>query len=237
MSRGLEIAGLTASIGGLDILKGVDLTVPLGEVHALMGPNGSGKSTLCHVLTGKPGYQVGGSARLGGRELLGAPVEARARMGLGQAFQYPVEVPGVTLRDFMIEVGASLQGDFLSRVESEAVRLGVETFLDRPLNQGLSGGERKRVELFQLVMLRPTVMVLDEIDSGLDVDAVREVAQAVEEVRAPGVGALIITHYSRILQYLTIDRIHVLGGGRVIRSGGRELADELEATGYESVPP
>ena len=236
MSGGLEIVGLTASIGARDILKGVDLTLPLGEVHALMGPNGSGKSTLCHVLTGKPGYQVGGSARLEGHELLGAAIETRVGMGLLQAFQYPVEVPGVTLRDLMVEVAATADGDLWSRVESEAIRLGVEAFLDRPLNQGLSGGEKKRVELFQVVMLRPTVMVLDEIDSGLDVDAVREVAEAVEAVRAPGVGALIITHYSRILQYLTVDRVHVLGGGRVIRSGGRELADELEAKGYETMP-
>ncbi|MBU1227072.1 MAG: Fe-S cluster assembly ATPase SufC [Actinobacteria bacterium] len=233
----LTITGLEAGLGELEILKGVDLDIPFGEIHALMGPNGSGKSTLCHVLMGKPEYHASGSARVDGAELLGRAVHERARLGLFEAFQYPVEVPGVTLDDLMGEIGAAA-GDrraFRSRADSAGSSLGMERFMERPINQGLSGGEKKRSEIFQLMSLAPKVAILDEIDSGLDIDAVREVAAAVEAMRGPGLGVLLITHYSRILRYVTPDRIHVMMAGRVVRSGGPELAEELEAEGYDAI--
>jgi Fe-S cluster assembly ATP-binding protein len=234
----LSVRGLEASLGDLAILRGVDLELPYGEVHALMGPNGSGKSTLCHVLAGKEEYSAAGSALVGGREITGLPVDARARAGLFVGFQYPVEVPGVTLRELLEEMGRSVGAGEGHRatVEEAAGRLGLQPFLDRPVNEGLSGGEKKRSEMLQLLALRPRAVVLDEIDSGLDIDAVREVAAAVEILRSPGLGILLITHYSRILRYITVDRVHVMAAGRVIRSGGRELAAELEAGGYEAVP-
>ena len=235
----LSIRGLEARLGHLEILKGVDLEVPLGEVHALMGPNGSGKSTLCHVLAGKPEYVASGSARVGGRELLGLPVDARARAGLFVAFQYPLDVPGVTLRELLQEMGEATGGGpgFWPGVEEAAERLGLGPFFERPVNQGLSGGEKKRSEMLQLLALRPRAAVLDEIDSGLDIDAVREVAAAVEARRGPRLGILLITHYSRILRYLTVDRVHVMAAGRVVRSGGVDLATELDAGGYEALLP
>jgi len=233
----LSVRGLEASLGDLAILKGVDLELPYGEVHALMGPNGSGKSTLCHVLAGKEEYSAAGSALVGGREVTGLPVDARARAGLFVGFQYPVEVPGVKLRDLLEEMGRSVDAgdDYWAVVEEAAGRLGLQPFLDRPVNEGLSGGEKKRSEMLQLLALRPRAVVLDEIDSGLDIDAVREVAAAVENLRGPGLGILLITHYSRILRFVNVDRVHVMAAGRVIRSGGGELAAELEAGGYEAV--
>jgi Fe-S cluster assembly ATP-binding protein len=234
----LSVKGLTASIASKQILNGLDLEVPFGEVHAIMGPNGSGKSTLCHVLTGKEGYEVAGSALLDGVEILDLPVDERARLGLLQSFQYPTEVPGVRLRDFVYEAavahGVSPE-EAEARIDKEAARFGVERFLDRSLNDDLSGGEKKRSEIFQMAVLRPKMALLDEIDSGLDIDAVRQVAEAVEEMRSPEMGTLMITHYSRILRYMTPDRIHVMIDGRIVDSGERELADELEAGGYESV--
>jgi len=238
MSRSaLMISGLEAGLGELQILKGVDLEVPFGEIHALMGPNGSGKSTLCHVLMGKPEYQVSGSAKVGGAELLGLGVDERARLGLFQAFQYPVEVPGVTLEDLMGEI-AGAAGDtaaFGARADAARVSLGMDRFMERPVNEGLSGGEKKRSEIFQLMSLAPKAAILDEIDSGLDIDAVREVAAAVEAMRSPELGVLLITHYSRILRYVTPDRVHVMMAGEVVRSGGPELAEELEAKGYDTI--
>jgi Fe-S cluster assembly ATP-binding protein len=233
----LRIRGLEARLGELHILKGIDLEVPFGEVHALMGPNGSGKSTLCHVLMGKPEYEASGSALVGGVEMIGLSTDARARAGLFETFQYPVEVPGVTLADFMVEIAAASGGGagFDDRVRRAAAELGMDRFLDRPVNEGLSGGEKKRSEIFQLMSMAPKVAILDEIDSGLDIDAVREVAAAVEAMRNPDLGVLMITHYSRILRYLTPDRIHVMMAGRMVRSGGPELAEELESTGYESL--
>jgi Fe-S cluster assembly ATP-binding protein len=236
-SPALTVAGLEARLGDLEILRGVDLEVPFGEVHALMGPNGSGKSTLCHVLMGKQEYEASGSARVGEVEILGLPTDERARAGLFETFQYPVEVPGVTLADFMDEI-ATARGSgsgFVERVERAAAQFGMDRFMDRPVNQGLSGGEKKRSEIFQLVSLAPKVAILDEIDSGLDIDAVREVAAAVEAMRSPDLGVLMITHYSRILRYLSPDRIHVMLAGRVVRSGGPELAEELEQTGYDTL--
>ena len=234
MSTALAVRDLKASIGSVDILKGLDLDVGFGELHVIMGPNGSGKSTLCHVLAGKPEYHASGSATVGGTELMGRAVDERARLGLAQAFQYPTEIGGVTLRDLFEELAEQRSdGDALrSRVDEVAALLGTEPFLDRPVNEGLSGGEKKRSEIFQLAVLAPSIAVLDEIDSGLDVDAVREVAEAVERMRGPDIGILLITHYNRILQYLTPDRIHVMVSGRIVRTGGPELADELEERGY-----
>jgi Fe-S cluster assembly ATP-binding protein len=201
-----------------------------------MGPNGSGKSTLCHVLMGKPGYEATGSARVAGTEILGLPVDQRARAGLFEGFQYPVEIPGVTLRDLMDEIAAvDDDAGFGARVEQAASDLAMGAFLDRSVNEDLSGGEKKRSEMFQLASLHPKAAILDEIDSGLDIDAVREVAEAVEAMRSPDLGVLIITHYSRILRYLTPDRVHVMMSGRIVRSGGPELAHELEDKGYDTM--
>lgn len=233
----LAVEGLEARLGELRILKGVDLEVPYGEVHALMGPNGSGKSTLCHVLMGKSEYEASGSAMVGGTEVLGLPTDRRARLGLFEAFQYPVEIAGVTLRDLLDEMAKTAEdaGVFRAQSDAAAEALGMERFLERPVNEGLSGGEKKRSEIFQLMSVNPRLAVLDEIDSGLDIDAVREVAAAVETMRNPALGVLLITHYSRILRYLTPDRVHVMIDGKVVRSGGPELAEELEAKGYEAI--
>lgn len=238
MSNALDVREVWAGIAGKEIVKGLSVEVPFGEVHAVMGPNGSGKSTLCHVLTGKPDYTVSGSASVGGVEILSLPVDERARLGLLQSFQYPTEVPGVRLRDFMVEA-AEERGveaeEAATRIDEEAGRFGVERFLDRSLNDDLSGGEKKRSEIFQMAVLRPRVALLDEIDSGLDIDAVRQVSEAVEEMRSPELGVLMITHYSRILRYLSPDRIHVMIDGAIVDSGGSELAEELEDGGYEGV--
>lgn len=231
----LLVAGLEARLGDLHILRGVDLEIPFGEVHALMGPNGSGKSTLCHALMGKPGYQVTGSAQVGGVDVLGLPVDERARLGLFEGFQYPVEVPGVALRELLGEMAAVGGPEIGVRAAATAARFDMEQFLDRPVNTGLSGGEKKRSEMLQLGALAPRVAILDEIDSGLDIDAVREVAATVEGMRGPELGVLVITHYSRILGYLTVDRVHVMVAGRIVQSGGSELAEDLEATGYDAV--
>jgi Fe-S cluster assembly ATP-binding protein len=234
-SLALQIAGLEARLGDLHILRGVDLEVPFGEVHALMGPNGSGKSTLCHVLMGKPGYEATGSARVDGSEMLGLSVDERARSGLFEGFQYPVEVPGVALSDLLEEMAAVNGPEVTARAAATAAILDMERFMDRPVNAGLSGGEKKRSEMLQLGALGPRVAILDEIDSGLDIDAVREVAKAVEAMRGPNVGVLVITHYSRILRYLTIDRVHVMVAGRIVDSGGAELAESLETSGYDAL--
>jgi Fe-S cluster assembly ATP-binding protein len=233
MPAALQIADVRASFGDLEILKGVDIEVPFGEVHALMGPNGSGKSTLCHVLMGKDEYSSSGSARIGGTEVLGLPVDDRARSGLFEAFQYPVEVPGVSLRDLVNEMGDVRDDPSFDDLVTEAAdALEMAPFLERSVNGGLSGGEKKRSEMFQLAVSRPKVAILDEIDSGLDIDAVREVAGLVEKMRSDQLGILIITHYSRILRYMKIDKIHVMVAGKVVRTGGPEIAAELEASGY-----
>jgi Fe-S cluster assembly ATP-binding protein len=234
----LSVKNLHASVGEVEILKGVSIDLPFGEIHAIMGPNGSGKSTLCHVLTGKSDYDIAGSATLDGEELLGLPIDVRARMGLMQAFQYPVEVAGVALDELIREAGdeTGIAADELAeRVATSAVDFDMTRFLNRSVNMDLSGGEKKRSEIFQLAVLKPKVAVLDEIDSGLDIDAVRDVSHAVEAMRGPDVGVLMITHYSRILRYLHPDRIHVMLDGRIVDSGGPELAEELEKGGYKSV--
>ncbi len=232
----LEVENLTASVGEIAILKGLDLSVPRGELHVIMGPNGSGKSTLCHVLMGKEEYVATGSIKVAGNEMLGLPTHERAAAGIVQAFQYPVEIPGVTLQDLMEELAGSQadQEAFWTRVERQKEAIKVGRFMDRSINRGLSGGEKKRSEIFQVSVLDPSVAVLDEIDSGLDVDAVKNVAEAVEAMRTDDLAVLLITHYDRILRYLKPDRIHVMVDGRIARSGGPELARELEGTGYES---
>ncbi|MGH3649816.1 MAG: Fe-S cluster assembly ATPase SufC [Acidimicrobiia bacterium] len=238
MTNALSVNDLSAAIDGKQILDGLSLQVPFGEIHALMGPNGSGKSTLCHVLTGKSGYQVKGSASIDGDDLLSLEVDERSRLGLLQSFQYPTEVPGVRLREFMLEAADERgidAGEAAERIEEEGRRFELERFLDRSLNDDLSGGEKKRSEIFQMAVLRPRMAMLDEIDSGLDIDAVRQVAEAVEGMRSPDLGVLIITHYSRILRYLTPDTIHVMIDGKIVDSGGRELAEELDTGGYEAV--
>jgi Fe-S cluster assembly ATP-binding protein len=239
----LRVSGLHAGIDRQEILRGVDLEVASGEVHALMGPNGSGKSTLAHALMGRHEYTVtSGSVTIDGEELLGMPTWQRAARGLFIAMQYPVEVPGVRLEDFMAAAIRGRGGDpdrdgLAERLRTEARRLGVEDeFLTRGINDEFSGGEKKRLETLQLAVLEPKFAVLDEIDSGLDVDAMRDVSRAVAEMASAGdLGVLAITHYARLLTELRPDRVHVLMAGRVIGSGGPELADQLEAEGYEGV--
>ncbi|MGZ4675677.1 MAG: Fe-S cluster assembly ATPase SufC [Acidimicrobiia bacterium] len=233
----LKITDLHASVAGVEILKGVDLEVRSGEVHALMGPNGSGKSTLSHVLMGREDYTVtSGSVTIDDEELLGLPTWERSRRGLFLTHQYPVEVAGVRVVDL---VGAATDGDTdaVDRVESEAARLDVrDEFLTRGVNVEFSGGEQKRTETLQLAVLQPKFAVLDEIDSGLDVDALRAVARRIEAMtEEQSLGVLAITHYARLLTELRPDRVHVFLGGRVVTSGGPELADALEETGYDGL--
>lgn len=236
----LTITDLHASVEGREILRGVSLTVRSGEVHVLMGPNGSGKSTLSHVLMGNPDYVVSrGSATLDGEELLGLPTHQRAARGLFLAMQYPIEVPGVSLEDLLrnglTERGATTDG-LRVRIETEADRIHFDrAFLDRPVNVDLSGGEKKRNETVQLAILKPKIAVLDEIDSGLDIDALRDVARRIEAATTEdGLGVLAITHYTRLLSELKPDTVHILLDGRIVASGGPELAENLEHTGYES---
>src|SRR5437763_6213953 len=237
----LKTAGRHATVARQEIRRGVDLGVRAGEVHALMGPNGSGKSTLSHVLMGRDDYTVtAGSVTIDGEELLGLPTHERAAHGLFLALQYPVELPGVRIDDFL---DAALRGqrrplvDVHARVGTEAARLGVaQQFLDRGVNVEFSGGEQKRAETLQLAVLQPKFAVLDEIDSGLDVDALRDVARRVEAMtNEDALGVLAITHYARLLSELRPDVVHVLLGGRGVKTGGPELAEQLEATGYEGL--
>jgi len=233
-SSALEVKNLKASIGDLEILNGFDLAVPFGEVHAIMGPNGSGKSTLSHVLMGKSAYEASGEAFVDGVNIMGMTVDERSRAGLYEAFQYPIEIPGVSLDDLTAEMAASHPSDtgFDDRIEAASNRLDMDRFRGRAVNVGLSGGEKKRSEMYLLGVASPKVAILDEIDSGLDIDAVREVADMVEAMRSPNVGIVVITHYSRILRYMSVDRIHVMVSGRIVKSGGAEIAEELEADGY-----
>jgi len=234
----LVVEGLRASAHGKVILDGVDLVVRSGEVHAIMGPNGSGKSTLSHVLAGRPGYEVlGGSATIDGVEILGLPAWKRAEAGLFLAMQYPTEVPGVALKDMLTasRTTTSNSAEIYERMEAEAVRIGFSAkFLERPLNVDLSGGEKKRNETLQLGVLRPKFAILDELDSGLDVDALRLVSRRVEqETTESGLGVIAITHYSRLFDELHPDVVHIFVKGRIIETGGPKLADELEDSGYE----
>ena len=243
----LEVKGLTATVDGKEILRGIDLVVPRGEVHAIMGPNGSGKSTLSYVLSGRDGYEVtGGTATFNGVDLLAIEPEARAAAGLFLAFQYPVELPGVGNANFLRTALNALrrargEGEldaiqFLKLARAETKRLSMpDDMLKRNVNVGFSGGEKKRNEVLQMAILRPKLAILDETDSGLDIDALRIVADGVNAMRGPEFSALVITHYQRLLDYIVPDRVHVLANGRIIRSGGPELAHELEANGYASV--
>ena len=234
----LRIAGLTAKVAGKEILRGIDLEVRSGEVHAVMGPNGSGKSTLAHVLMGRPGYEVtGGSVTIDDTELLGLPTWERAQAGLFLALQYPVEVPGVSMTEALEEAVAAADGDraaVAARLAAEAVRVGQDpAILARAINVDMSGGEKKRNETLQLGVLEPRFAVLDEIDSGLDVDALRMVSTRVEAATTEfGLGVLAITHYSRLLNELRPDVVHVLARGRIVDTAGPEMATELERTGY-----
>ena len=234
----LEIRGLRAAVGDKEILKGIDLTVSSGEVHAVMGPNGAGKSTLSAVVMGKPGYTVlGGTVTLDGVDVLAMAAWERAVAGLHLVMQYPTEVPGVMLDDVLTEAlssrGRSTDGlEELLRVEAERIGFD-ERFLHRPLNVDLSGGEKKRNETLQLAVLQPRIAILDELDSGLDIDALRDCARRVEDLtNDSGLGALVITHYNRLLEALRADRIHILIKGRIVATGGPELADQLERDGY-----
>ena len=243
----LEISGLAANIDGTPILRGIDLVVPAGEVHAVMGPNGSGKSTLSYVLSGHEAYEVtGGTASLDGRDLLAMAPEERAAAGLFLAFQYPVELPGVNNANFLrtaLNAVRRARGEpeldavaFLKLSRAEAKRLAMpDDMLKRNVNVGFSGGEKKRNEVLQMSILRPRLAILDETDSGLDIDALKIVADGVNAMRAPDFSALVITHYQRLLDYIVPDRVHVLAGGRIVRSGGPELAHALEAHGYAQV--
>ena len=236
----LEISGLRGGVAHQDILRGVDLKVASGEVHAVMGPNGSGKSTLAHLLMGRPGYEVrSGSVTIDGEDILGLPTWRRAQAGLFLAMQYPIEVPGVSLLEALAEASAARGHDVAGlegMLRAEAERIGFDQrLLRRSLNVDLSGGEKKRNETLQLGVVQPRFAVLDEIDSGLDVDALRAVARRIEaETSERGLGVLAITHYSRLLHELEPDMVHVLSKGRIVASGGPELAEELERTGYVS---
>jgi len=237
----LRIVDLKARAGDAEILHGIDLEVGSGEVHVVMGPNGAGKSTLSHVLMGKPGYEItGGTVTLDDVDLLSLPTHERAKAGLFLAMQYPTEVPGVSLLDMLASSDAVADVDDLeARLQSEAKRIGLDpSLLERPLNVDMSGGEKKRNETVQLGMLGPKVAVLDELDSGLDIDALRDVSRRVEELtEETGLGVLAITHYTRVLNELKADRIHVLVNGKIVASGGPELADQLEKTGYTQYLP
>lgn len=240
----LEIKNLHAEIDGKEILRGMDLTVPKGEVHAIMGPNGSGKSTTAYVLAGKEDYEVTeGSATWDGQELLEMEPDERAQAGLFLAFQYPMEIPGVASLTFLRAAlnsqrkargeGEISTPDFIKLIRGEADALGISMdMLKRPLNTGFSGGEKKRHEILQMALLKPTLCVLDETDSGLDIDAIRIVADGVNRLRSPDRAIVVITHYQRLLNYIVPDKVHVMSQGRVVRSGGKELALELEQSGY-----
>jgi len=234
----LEIRGLRAAASGQEILKGIDLTIRSGEVHAVMGPNGSGKSTLSHVIMGRPGYEVlGGEVLLDGADVLAMAAYERAQAGLFLAMQYPTEVPGVAVIDALEAAFAASGRDIAGmreRISAEAASIGFDDrFLTRAMNVDLSGGEKKRNETLQLGVLDPSFAILDELDSGLDVDALRACARRVEAAtNERGLGVLAITHYSRLLHELRPDRVHVLARGVIQRSGGPELATELESTGY-----
>jgi Fe-S cluster assembly ATP-binding protein len=240
----LEIKNLHAGIEGKEILRGLDLTVNAGEVHAIMGPNGSGKSTLAYVLAGKPGYQpTAGEVRFNGKDLFEMAADERAAAGLFLAFQYPLEIPGVATMTFLrtaLNAQRKKRGeaelstpDFLKTVRAAAKDLGIEQdMLRRGVNVGFSGGEKKRNEVLQMALLQPRLAVLDETDSGLDIDALKIVADGVNRLRAPQRSFVVITHYQRLLNYIVPDVVHVMAKGRIVKTGGKELALELEARGY-----
>ena len=241
----LEIRSLHASVEGKEILKGIDLRIGPGEIHAVMGPNGAGKSTLGAVLTGRPGYEVtGGSVLFKGKDLLAMTPEERAWAGLFLSFQYPIEIPGVTITAFMKAAinakrkAAGLEemktGDFLKFMKQKMAFVGMAPdFAKREVNVGFSGGEKKRNEIFQMAMLDPDLSILDETDSGLDVDALRTVGEGVNALRSPEKSAIIITHYQKLLEYVQPDVVHVLKAGRIVATGGAEILEAIESKGFE----
>jgi len=241
----LEVKGLRVAVAGTEILKGVDLAISDGEVHAIMGPNGSGKSTLAQVLAGHPAYTVlAGTVTYDGKDLLELKPEERAREGVFLAFQYPVEIRGITNSYFLRAALNALRKhrgapeldpiDFLQFLEQKLKAIGWDdSMMNRPVNEGFSGGEKKRNEILQLAVLEPRLAILDETDSGLDIDALKTVAETVNRLRSPDRSFLIVTHYQRLLNYITPDVVHVLADGRIVKSGGPELAHELEARGYD----
>lgn len=247
MTALLEIRDLHVEVGGKPILKGLSLSIPAGEVHAIMGPNGSGKSTLSYTLAGRDGYEVtGGDILFRGEGLVGLAPEERAAKGVFLALQYPIEIPGVTTMNFLrtaLNAQKKARGEqpldaaqFLRLVRAKAKTLNInDDMLKRPLNAGFSGGEKKRAEILQMSLFEPGFAVLDETDSGLDIDALKLVSEGVNALRSAERAMLVITHYQRLLDYIVPDAVHVLAGGRIIKSGGRELALELEKSGYDAV--
>ncbi len=239
----LEIRGLKASVESKEILKGIDLTVHQGETHAIMGPNGSGKSTLANVVMGRPGYVLtAGTVIFKGEDITRLSADERAKRGLFLAMQYPVEVPGVSVVNFLRTAYTAIKGGqtsalaFRKHMKEKMEILGVEdAMVARYVNQGFSGGEKKRNEILQLAVLEPQIAILDETDSGLDIDSLRTVATGVAQLVGPDLGVLLITHYQRILNYIAPDFVHVMIDGRIVKEGGKELAQELEAKGYEGI--
>jgi Fe-S cluster assembly ATP-binding protein len=239
----LEVHDLHASVEGKEILKGIDLTVRQGETHAIMGPNGSGKSTLSNVIMGRPGYVVtAGKVVFQGEDITALTADQRAKRGLFLAMQYPVEVPGVSVVNFLRTAYTAVKGGqtsalaFRKHMKEKMEVLGVEdAMVARYVNQGFSGGEKKRNEILQLAVLEPQIAILDETDSGLDIDSLKTVATGIAQLVGPDLGILLITHYQRILNYITPDFVHVMIDGRIVKEGGKELAQELEAKGYEGV--
>jgi Fe-S cluster assembly ATP-binding protein len=239
----LQIQGLRASVEGKEILKGIDLVVHQGETHAIMGPNGSGKSTLANVVMGRPGYvATAGKVIFKGEDVTGLSADERAKRGLFLAMQYPVEVPGVSVVNFLRTAYTAVKGEqtsalaFRKHMKEKMEILGVEdAMVARYVNQGFSGGEKKRNEILQLAVLEPQIAILDETDSGLDIDSLKTVATGVAQLVGPDLGVLLITHYQRILNYITPDFVHVMIDGRIVKEGGKELAQELEAKGYEGI--
>jgi Fe-S cluster assembly ATP-binding protein len=239
----LEVRDLHATIEGKRILNGIDLVVRQGETHALMGPNGSGKSTLSNVIMGRPGYQITeGTVVFNGEDITALTPDERAKRGLFLAMQYPTEVPGVSVVNFLRTAYQAVKGEqvsalaFRKHMKDQMDRLSIDdAMVNRYVNQGFSGGEKKRNEILQLAVLQPQIAILDETDSGLDIDSLKLVAEGVNELVGPGLGVLLITHYQRMLNYITPDRVHVMMGGRIVQSGGPELAHELEEKGYEGI--
>jgi Fe-S cluster assembly ATP-binding protein len=239
----LEIRGVHAAVDGKEILRGIDLIVKQGEIHALMGPNGSGKSTLSNVIMGRPGYTLtDGTVLFDGEDITRLTPDQRAKRGLFLAMQYPTEVPGVSVVNFLRTAYQSVKGtqigalEFRKHMKAQMDRLGIEdAMVQRYVNQGFSGGEKKRNEILQLAVLEPHVAILDETDSGLDIDSLKLVAESVDELVGPELGVLIITHYQRMLNYITPAFVHVMMQGRIVKSGGPELAHELEEKGYEGI--
>jgi Fe-S cluster assembly ATP-binding protein len=225
----LSVQNLKVSIGEVQILKGIDMEVPSGELHAIMGPNGSGKSTFCHAVMGNPDYEQSGSIQIGDTDVSKLPQYERSSAGIFQSFQYPVGLPGVTLIEYVNAINPELSDDEILELSR---KFNVEQFLSRDVNVDLSGGEKKRSELFQLAIKKPKVALLDEIDSGLDIDAIKSVSELINENRNKETSYILVTHYSRILKYLNVDQVHIVVQGNVIKSGGEELIEEVDSNGY-----